>query len=191
MLLVDRDRHRPLADFGVDGDAADDRDRLLDPRLEHPDLAEGRSVAGAAEVEATAGLPSSVSLRTLAMRRLGLEIAEADDDRDGHAIDRDSWKEMPLTFFGGGDRRRAAERRGTAGARDIRRRAGLPAPGRRCGSSAAGWAPGSPGAAHRAIISCAASPWRWVGRHRPACRRASSAEARPRRGRWRHRRRYC
>ena len=73
---------------------------------------------------------------------LGREIAEADDDRDGHAVDRDSWKATPFDLLAVQRPAGAAGPRGTAGARDIRRRAALRARARKGGSPAAGSAEG-------------------------------------------------
>src|SRR5688572_14788025 len=91
--LDEIDRHRPRsggselvadwnhqvagADLGIDGDPALDGDRILDPRLEHPDVAEHRSVAGAIEVERHGRLAIMLGERDVRDSELRLEIAHS------------------------------------------------------------------------------------------------------------------
>src|SRR4051812_27864337 len=81
--IGERDADVARPDFGVDGDALLDRDRVLDSGLEHANLAIGGASAGAGEVESDCS--AAVAALELDVGDAGgrLEIAEADDHRNG------------------------------------------------------------------------------------------------------------
>src|SRR5688500_8947530 len=101
ILVFNRDRNRALADLGIDGDAALDRDGVLDPRLHHADFAVGRPRAVARKLQADGGLPVLTDQLDVGDAGLGLKISEAGYDRNGDAVDRGQLERDALLVLGG------------------------------------------------------------------------------------------
>src|SRR6266536_933371 len=111
---VDRNVDVAAVDLGIDRDCLQQRDRVLDARLEYPDLAKGRARTGPAKLQRNNAILPNLGTRRAVRRdraggrfdltiskwpRLflemdvgdpgsGLEIAEPYDDGNGHAVDR-------------------------------------------------------------------------------------------------------